>query len=109
MPYVQRDAAGKIIALFREPLDSGQEQLPADHLDVLTFLSDGDSAPFSPFSDLQMIRVIEDVIDVLIRKQVILLTELPPAVQNKLLQQRSRRDQLFGSVSVLGEADNGIL
>ncbi len=49
-------------------------------------------------SDLEMIRVLEDLITVLIDKRVIMLTDLPPAAQGKL----ARRYQLRSSLSDLG-------
>lgn len=42
--------------------------------------------------DLSMIRVIEDVVDLLVLKGLIRVTDLPEAVQAKLMQRRARRD-----------------
>lgn len=45
-------------------------------------------------ADADFIRVIEDLIDLLIDKQVIQFTELPNPVQNKLLNRRRYREEL---------------
>ncbi|WP_373018542.1 hypothetical protein [Thiomicrorhabdus sp.] len=44
--------------------------------------------------DLSMVRVIEDLIDLLIDKDLIRFTDLPDAVQNKLLFKKSIRSSL---------------
>lgn len=42
--------------------------------------------------DLDMVRVIEDVIDILIDKNLMLFTDLPEAVQNKILFKKNIRN-----------------
>jgi len=42
--------------------------------------------------DLDMVRVIEDVIDILIDKNIMLFTDLPEAVQNKILFKKRIRN-----------------
>jgi len=49
-------------------------------------------------SDTETIRVIEDLVDLLIEKKLILLTDLPAAAQKKL----SERRQIRGDLGVLG-------
>lgn len=44
--------------------------------------------------DMDMVRVIEDLVDVLIAKDLIRFTDLPDAVQNKLLFKKSIRQSL---------------
>jgi hypothetical protein len=45
-------------------------------------------------SDREMIRVYEDLIDLLIGKNLLLLTDLPPAAQDKLLRRKRLRAML---------------
>lgn len=45
-------------------------------------------------SDLQMIRVLEDLIDLLLQKHVVNLTDFPLAVQKKLLERKDLRSAL---------------
>lgn len=53
-------------------------------------------------SDLSLIRALEDLIDVLIRKEVLRLTDLPDSVQTKLLSRRRLRGSMR-SLSLLGD------
>lgn len=111
MPYVQRNKDGEIVALWKERHESAMEFLPPSDPAVHAFVEAGqaDGADgFSLASDLQMVRVIEDVIDLLIAKQVIVLTDLPLAVQQKLLRQRARRERLLKDVSVIDEEEKGL-
>jgi len=57
-------------------------------------------------SDLEVARVTEDLINLLIQKNVILFTELPDVVQKKLLSREHLRDKLSGSgASLISEDD----
>lgn len=112
MPYVDRDASGAIAALHRDPRLPDHEHLPAAHPDVQAFLApEGASqAAFAPL-DAQFVRVIEDVIDVLIARHVITITDLPVEAQNKLMQRRDLREHL-GSASLqlfAPGADRGVI
>lgn len=107
MPYVHRQRDGQIASLHRHPAPDHNEFLPDDHADVLAFV--GVSAPqrqeFERL-DADFVRVIEDVIDTLIVKNVINITDLPGEAQAKLMARKSFREritrhslQLFGADS----------
>lgn len=57
-------------------------------------------------SDLELIRVLEDLIDVLIGKGVIVLTDLPEAAQSKLAERRKLRSRLSDLGSIVTEQDD---
>ena len=60
-------------------------------------------------SDLGLIRVLEDLIDTLLAKDVILFTDLPVPAQNRLLARRSLRSSL-SALRLLGDdADSGLI
>ena len=100
MPYVMRNPQGEIVALYKHA-EAGSEYLSSDAPEVLAFFSDtAKGEGFSLQDDLAMIRVIEDVIELLIAKNLIVLTDLPPAVQKKLLLQQNRRAKLFKELSL---------
>lgn len=107
MPYVKYDEAGRIIAVDLAPGDNLREVAP-DSPDLHAFLAHlgADSNPLET-SDLKFIRAIEDLIDLLISKNVICITDLPVAVQSKLLERRSMRQSL-GALNLLSGTDETI-
>ena len=115
MPYIQRNDEGRISSLTLSG-DASSEFLPVEHPEVLQFLAvqagdkAGDTSSLEMLlSDLKLIRVIEDVIDLLIAKRVIIFSELPLPVQQKILLKKGKREKLFGGgVDILG-SDKGIL
>ena len=50
-------------------------------------------------------RVIEDVIDTLIKNNVIRLTDLPVVAQKKLMKRKGVRNKLGGALDLLGGDD----
>lgn len=103
MPFVERDSAGQIVAVRNSASDYAFEELSVNHPEIQSFLGTiGQSEQFTAL-DLEFIRVIEDVIDVLIQRNVILYTDLPEPVQAKLNKRRSKRS----IKSNLGLLDSG--
>ena len=104
MPFIRRNASGAVDSLHRRD-EGGCEFLPDDHPDVRAFLGAGPAPHDENFAtlDADFIRVIEDVIDTLISKNVINITDLPVEAQTKLFgrkgyRQRAAKDalKLFG-------------
>ena len=90
MPYLRRDASGSITSLHRDAAPGAVEFSADDHPDVQAFVGNsGLDAPFARL-DAGFIRVLEDLIDVLVRAKVMNLTDLPIEAQRKL---NSRKDQ----------------
>ena len=108
MPYIQRAPDGKILAVSNDPLIGPSEQISADAPELRAFFSmlDQQEKVFET-SDLKLIRVIEDVIDLLIAKNVICITDLPPPVQTKLMERRSLRQSL-NALQLFGDDDQTI-
>lgn len=111
MPYVARDAEGKVIGLFDAPRDGTAESLPATHPEVLAFLfretgAVGLDGRFLA-SDLAFIRVIEDLVAALVERRTIAFTDLPAAAQDKLLERRSMRAYLSGVSGICGDETEG--
>ncbi|MEW8074345.1 MAG: tryptophan synthase subunit beta like protein [Candidatus Sedimenticola endophacoides] len=105
MPYVKRDEDGDIVALFEERQPEATERLPPSHDDVLNFLLRGETAgeakEYLSRTDTEMVRIVEDLIDLLIQKNLILLTDLPQVAQNKLLARKHLRDRFRPEHSLL--------
>ena len=92
MPYVIRDEDGRISGLSEERREEAAEKLDLSHPEVRAFLEAAKSQLSS--SDTETIRVIEDLVDLLIQKKLILLTDLPIAAQKKLTERQRMRSEL---------------
>jgi FMN phosphatase YigB (HAD superfamily) len=88
MPFVKRDETGRVVALYREQSPEAEEYL---------------------HSDLEMIRVYEDLIDILISKRIVVLTDFPTAAQEKLVRRKRLRSSLSSLTEVLAPEDDSEL
>ena len=83
--------------MLRETDSPHTEFLPDDNAEVLAFIGWG-KAPAEGDGfvrmDADFVRVIEDVIDALIVKNVINITDLPGEAQIKLMNRRSFRERV---------------
>ena len=97
MPFVRRNAEGRIDSLHRSGSDSS-EFLPDEHPDVQAFVGN-DSAAREDFTrlDADFVRVLEDVIDTLIVKNILNITDLPEQAQAKLFARKSFRERVSKS------------
>ncbi len=113
MPYVIRDSDGQIIAVHAIQSERAQEQLPADDAELREFIAaTGDSTNLQNVliaSDLELVRVLEDLIAVLIDKRIIMLTDLPEAAQRKLARRYELRSQLNDLGGIIGEQEEIML
>ena len=103
MPYVRREPAGRLLSLHRRS-EAGAEEFVADGaLEVQAFLQDMAPNNFSQL-DAGFVRVLEDLIDVLISRHLINITDLPAAAQDKLAARRSHRHLgSLGRLNLLGD------
>ena len=95
MMYIKRNEQGEIIAASEEPL-TGFVSVPAEDAALQEFLTSsllntGESQLRQ--SDSSLIRVIEDLVDLLATKGIIRFTDLPPEAQDKLMMRKSLRGQ----------------
>ncbi|MDH4318184.1 MAG: hypothetical protein OEV64_07315 [Desulfobulbaceae bacterium] len=88
MLYVERDGSGKIIGIHNSPTAQAQEPKKILDREVMDFFkSTGVTPDFGPILsefDQNIIRVLDDLIDLLIKKNVIMFTELPLEAQEKI-------------------------
>lgn len=115
--WCRRNAEGQIIALNRQALSAqevqagGWEDVHPDDAGVAAFLRDVASQA-NPLSrtDVTLVRVLEDLIDVLINRGVIQFTDLPDPAQAKLLERREVRAYLANRLDLLpDDNDSGFL
>lgn len=101
MPYVLRNAEGKIIRASVRHLH-GAEHAPHSNLDVVEFLKSNKQDPKEVedtlaelyVTDIEMSRGIEDLIMVLLRKSVIKMLDLPTQLQDRMALRGRLRKRL---------------
>ena len=101
MPFVVRDTEGNIAGVYDRPVEGGEE-VAADDAELLGFIQA--AVPGAPVAsniadewvqaDLALARVLEDLIDVLIDKNMINFTDFPEGAQKKLLSRRGMRKEM---------------
>jgi FMN phosphatase YigB (HAD superfamily) len=111
MPFVKRDSQGRISSLHREQDALELQYLPPHHPEVAGFLETsgdriGESRGELLKSDLEMIRVYEDLTDILISKRLVVLTDFPPAAQEKLMRRKRLRSSLSPITEILAGHDD---
>ena len=107
MPYVKRDEQGRITTVNLEP-GEGLEEVPATSPELIDFMNRmGLEQDTLQQSDMRLVRVLEDLIDLLIDRDVIRFTDLPLPAQEKLMKRRSMRQSL-GALDLLGGANETI-
>jgi hypothetical protein len=107
--FVKRDASGVIVAVSQERAEGFSGPMDAADPELRLFLDNVGVSPVDSLrqSDLEAVRVLEDLIDVLIAKGVVRFTDLPEPAQKKLLQRKSLR-QNSSELTLLGE-DDGLI
>jgi hypothetical protein len=112
MTYISRDGSGKITGVSDRPEGGAVEEIAPDHPELLRFLADqGLSSPGAlrqllAESDLRMVRLVDDLVDLLIDKGVIKFTDLPQAAGEKYMQRQATRKQLQAVADLMvGEKD----
>lgn len=90
MAFVQRGGGGEITAVSREP-QAGFEELADDHPELQKFLLEVGQISDLARTDLEFVRVLEDLLDLLMAKNILLFTELPEQAQAKILERQALR------------------
>ncbi len=91
MPFIVRDENGKVIRASARQLHGG-EFVPHSHPDVIEFLKTHGQDPKNVEESLselrrtdgEMARAVEDVIMVLLKKNVLKLSDMPKPVQDRM-------------------------
>lgn len=96
MIYIKRNVSGEIDNIEFAPAEN-LEEISLHDPQITEFIKnspDSEAIVQSVLNrlDLDMVRVIEDLIDILIERDLIRFTDLPEPVQNKLLFKRKMRN-----------------
>lgn len=109
MVYVQRDGQGNLLRVESQPFEGMNDTL-AYQSDELRQWLDARTEVRSRLdllrqSDLEVIRVLEDVVNVLVERGVIRYTDLPEAARRKLEDRATTRAGLDGLGALVEEED----
>ena len=98
MPYIERSDDGKIIGLRTIAGPNSTEEKSINDQEVLDFLRDNMDNNFLKnllvHSDAGLIRLLEDLIALLTKKNIILFTELPEKAQAKIIEREKIREKI---------------
>jgi len=105
MPFIVRDPEGNIAGIYNQAVEGGEE-VAADDPELSAFVQA--TAPQEGteewvHSDLGLARVMEDLVDILIEKNLINFTDFPTGAQKKLLERRGLRKEFAYVASLFGE------
>ncbi len=116
--FCQRDEAGNIAAISQKPMTAAQvldghwqAVSSGDEQQVQQFIKDEtDHAHLLSQTDIGLVRVLEDLIEVLITRGVLQFTDLPPVAQAKLLERRQSRASLSHRLQLMSpDSEIGLL
>ncbi len=114
MPYIIRDASGKVTRATVQAIH-GAEMVPYNHPDLVAFLQANGQEPTKVEealselrrTDAEMSRTVEDVVMVLLKKNILKMSDLPKPVQEKMAYRVKLRitiQETFDQAS--GQSDN---
>lgn len=112
MAYINRNINGEISEIFETQQYAAQEYISLDNVELIDFIkqaaSKHDVKTVLSSSDVALIRVLEDLINTLIDKNVIQFTDLPLVAQGKLANREKIRGHLTSLDNLMAD-DEGIL
>ncbi len=83
--------------------------LEENDAEIQRFFHASAAAPAFDAADADFVRVLEDLIDTLILKNVIHQTDLPVAAQKKLMVRKGLRSRIHGALNLLGGDEDRLL
>lgn len=112
MAYINRNINGEITEIFEARQYDNQEYISLDNAELIDFIKQAtnnhDVKTVLSSSDVALIRVLEDLINTLIDKNVIQFTDLPLVAQAKLANREKIRGHLTSLDNLMADED-GIL
>lgn len=109
MPYVARDQVGRINGISDKQTGTAKEFLPNDHPEVVQYLQGASSDTIRQrlgTTDTDMARISEDLIDVLIGRNILNFTDLPLEAQKKLISRQKIRRNLTALSNLVTDEDD---
>ncbi|MGM0826549.1 MAG: tryptophan synthase subunit beta like protein [Pseudomonadota bacterium] len=110
--YVNRDSQGQISQVSRSANEQCQEFVPPESAELQRFINaenaEDQEAERLRQSDLEFVRVLEDVINLLMDRGIIRFTDLPEKAQTKLLDRQSLRKRV-NDVGLISDDDSDVI
>jgi hypothetical protein len=105
MPYLKRNTEGTIVAISDEIIAGFTEISEAETEEAARFAADtvGTVEESISQTDLDFVRVIEDLIELMMDKNIIQFTELPPTSQAKMLARQKLRKTMKSHLELLDD------
>ncbi|MEM7071514.1 MAG: hypothetical protein AAF403_07115, partial [Pseudomonadota bacterium] len=97
MPYIGRNEKGEIVAMAREKTGSTPEYIQDNDPDLYNFFNSASSRVLRQLllqSDQDMIELIDDLIHLLIKRNIIKITDFSESQQRRLYNRRILRKVL---------------
>ena len=113
MPYVLRNKNGQIKSFNQDaPSPKAELMAPENYQEIIDFLKKTNSMDelhqVLSSSDLGIVRVLEDVIDLLCKNHVIAFTDFPASAQKKLTNRKNIRADISGIENLITDEDDSI-
>jgi len=106
MPYVLRNASGSICCCSDKCYNEDWKKISIHSIEYLNFIKSAEENTRNLHnSDLQMARVLEDLIDLLISNNTIKFTDLPIAAQERILLRKDMRNKI-NALNIIEEAES---
>ena len=109
MPYVTRDENNSIIGISDRQTPDAREFLPNTDPEVMQYLRGAGPDSMRDHlsrTDLDMSRITEDLIDVLIQRNILNFTDFPVEAQKKLMARQRLRSNLSALTSPVQDEDD---
>ncbi len=108
MLYADRNEEGTIIGISTYPTKSDDQPISNDELTEFIAESTNNKTLLALIRvlDLGVIRVLEDLVDLLIKKNIILFSDLPPDAQQKLAKRKVVRKQIQQDPPIIQEEED---
>jgi len=98
MPYITRNNNGEIVEIHNSPDKEHAIWIDPSNPEVLDFIKRIETSEKArqalSSTDYEMVRVVEDLIDMLMERQIFIFTELPEPVQAKLNARKQLRKDM---------------
>ncbi|QPL47198.1 tryptophan synthase subunit beta like protein [Halomonas sp. A40-4] len=107
--YVNRDKQGEISQVSRTVSEHCKEYVSPESAELQRFINaETHEAALLRQSDMEFVRVLEDVITLLMDRGIIRFTDLPEKAQEKLLDRQSLRKRV-NDVGLISDDDSDVI